>query len=720
LAWAITPSWQISPSLLRLRDVPWPVQMRAGRVTVAPGRVSVADAAGAVGASTFSGVGVDLVPAKSLRIDGAHGSTTLALAELFPWLRAQSVLKEQLEKVASMAGSVDVVVNRVAGAIDRIDTLQYEATLRPQRVRVDLADVPAPVFVDGGSINVTPDALRIEGVVPALLDARAGVTGAVRDYRSKEPRFDASVTNGEAGHAFMEWMWKRAGAPESLLPKTPTRFAAERVRWSQADGLDVRARVQVDAGPAVAADVKWRPDVLDVRSVHIKDAESDATLGLLTRGGLLEARFSGVLTGRSVAGLFAQSAGEHPGRAEGDIRAIIDRELRGRSSAQGRFTGQHIRLDWLLGKPLWLEQIDLDADGNSVRVKEATIANAEHKATLRGEARRSSTGLVIDAQIESPGIVLDALLPEQRATAAGSLDLLKRTAPEALSIWPLPVHGKLKVRAGFVEYKHRRIEPLAATLDVEPERARLTVKAATLCGIEFPFALEFTPQGLVASVRVMSKGKQLSATSGCLSDQQILLTGKFDLRAELRTHGRQAELASNLEGPVELHLGDGKVEKSAFLSAILAQESVKSFLAKEGERMDERGFEYREIVMRGRFAGGRCYIEEYFFDSPALAMAAKGSVGVDGRDAQLTVLVVPFSRIQWLTRKVPLLGYVFDGTLTSIPLGVSGDIRDPRVVPLHATAVASQLLGIFERTFKLPGKLVTPLQEASEPAEAER
>ena len=412
--------------------------------------------------------------------------------------------------------------------------------------------------------------------------------------------------------------------------------------------------------------------------------------------------------------------GESEGRLAAMASATIDRDLRGRSTAQGRFTGQRIQLDWLLGKPLRLEQIDLDADGNSLRVKEATIANAEHKATLRGEARRSSTGVVIDAQIESPGIVLDALLPAQRAAAAGSLDLLKRMAPEVLAIWPLPVQGKLKVRAGFVEYKHRRIEPLAATLDVESERARLNVKAATLCGIEFPFALEFTPQGVVASVRVMSKGKLLGATSGCLSDQQLQLTGEFDLRADLRSHGRQAELTSHLEGPVELHLGKGKVEKSPFLTAILAQESVKSLLAKEGWRMDERGFEYREIVMRGRFAGGRCYLDEGLFDSPTLGLAAKGSVGVDGRDAQLTVLVVPFSRIQWLVRKVPILGYVFGGTLTSIPLGVSGNIHDPRVVPLSATALASQLLGIFERTFKLPGKLVTPLQEASEPAEAER
>jgi hypothetical protein len=37
---------------------------------------------------------------------------------------------------------------------------------------------------------------------------------------------------------------------------------------------------------------------------------------------------------------------------------------------------------------------------------------------------------------------------------------------------------------------------------------------------------------------------------------------------------------------------------------------------------------------------------------------------------------------------------------------VSGDIRDPRVVPLGRHAVSDRLLGIFERTLKLPGKLV--------------
>jgi hypothetical protein len=56
------------------------------------------------------------------------------------------------------------------------------------------------------------------------------------------------------------------------------------------------------------------------------------------------------------------------------------------------------------------------------------------------------------------------------------------------------------------------------------------------------------------------------------------------------------------------------------------------------------------------------------------------------------------------------VGYIIGGTFTSVPVGVSGDIRNPLVVPLGPRAVTSEVLGIFERTLKLPAKLITPLE----------
>ncbi len=75
------------------------------------------------------------------------------------------------------------------------------------------------------------------------------------------------------------------------------------------------------------------------------------------------------------------------------------------------------------------------------------------------------------------------------------------------------------------------------------------------------------------------------------------------------------------------------------------------------------------------------------------------------------MLVAPFGRVDQLAREVPILGYIVGGALTSVPVGVSGDIRDPRVVPLGPGAVTSEVLGIFERTLKLPVKLITPAEK---------
>jgi hypothetical protein len=709
-----------SDSQLRLRDVPWPVRVQAGRATVAPGRLTLADAAGAVGASTFADIGGDVALGKPLRLDSARGSARLALAELYPWLRAQPGLKAGLQKVASVTGSVDAMVNRVAGGVDRIDLLQYDVTLRPRQVRVEVEDLPAPLSIDGGSVNVTPQTLRFQDMVSALLDARVAVSGVVRDYRTQSPQVDASLANGQTGKAFVAWVWERAAAPDRLLPKTPARFAAQRVRWTKTDGLDVRASVQVETGPAVDADVGWKRDVFDVRSLHIKDQESDATLGLLTRGRLLDTRFAGVLTGRSVEGLFARSAGERTGRVEGDFRATIDRDLRGRSTMQGRLTGERIQFERLLGLPLQLERIDLNAADTKLRVNEASIDYAEQKVTIRGEVRHDASGLVIDAQLDSPGVVLDRIVPPAAEKELDAAALSARKMPDALAIWPLPVTGTFAVRAGFLQYGRFRVQDVKARLMLEPESARLEVAEADLCGIAFPMTVALTPQGVDASGQLQAQRQSVEGVVRCLTEERTLITGELDLRAGLRSQGKPSALLRNLEGTAEVHMREGKVMKSGLLLSILQFKSVSARLKKGAGRMDKGGFDYRALALRLHFQDGRAILDEGAFDSAALGLAARGSVGLEQHDMNLTVLVAPFGRVDWVVRHVPIAGYILGGTLTSIPISVRGDTSNPVVEPLNPTAVTSELAGVFERTFKLPGKILSLPQEAAKPAQGAR
>jgi hypothetical protein len=72
-------------------------------------------------------------------------------------------------------------------------------------------------------------------------------------------------------------------------------------------------------------------------------------------------------------------------------------------------------------------------------------------------------------------------------------------------------------------------------------------------------------------------------------------------------------------------------------------------------------------------------------------------------------LVAPFKTVDRLVDIIPLVGHVLGGTLISIPFKAKGDLKDPSVIPLPPTAVGSEVLGILERTLKLPITIIQPI-----------
>ena len=155
---------------------------------------------------------------------------------------------------------------------------------------------------------------------------------------------------------------------------------------------------------------------------------------------------------------------------------------------------------------------------------------------------------------------------------------------------------------------------------------------------------------------------------------------------------------------------NGRVKQFALIGNILSARSVADVtsLAEEGAGKRQEGFPYHRLAFKGRFRDGQFVLEEGAFDSEAVGMAANGTIRLSDLDSRLTVLVAPFGRLDRLVRRIPIIGYVIGGALTSVPVGVSGDIRDPLVVPLGPRAITSELVGIFERTLKLPTRLVPP------------
>jgi hypothetical protein len=131
--------------------------------------------------------------------------------------------------------------------------------------------------------------------------------------------------------------------------------------------------------------------------------------------------------------------------------------------------------------------------------------------------------------------------------------------------------------------------------------------------------------------------------------------------------------------------------------------------------MEQSGFPYRSMTAKGYFKDGNFVLEEGFFDSSAVRLAAHGDIALQGAGSSLTVLVGLLTNVDRVTGAIPIVGYVFGGSMTALPVSVTGDIRDPLVVPLGPRAITDSLLGIFERTLKLPGKLTVPESQTKPP-----
>jgi hypothetical protein len=374
----------------------------------------------------------------------------------------------------------------------------------------------------------------------------------------------------------------------------------------------------------------------------------------------------------------------------------IDRAQPRRTIAEGRLRIDALDLSWLAGKRLLVQHIDLTAEPENARLVDAKVDWQEQVIELRGEMKRTAQGPVIDARLDSPGVVLDKLLPEPDKEKKG----------EKSGLWPLPVTGRVEVRSGFVAYKERRIAPFEGTLSLERERARLEVRQARMCGVSFPLELEAAPEKIAVSARISMRDEPFDTAMHCLTGGGVDITGNADVSAELRSEGRPSELLGKLAGSVQAEVRNGSVKRFALIGNILSLRNIASV-----SEMKEGGFPYRSMKATGHFEAGQFVLEEGFFDSAAVRLGAHGRVDLQGGDSRLTVLVGLLTNVDRVTGAIPLVGYVFGGSMTALPVSVTGDIRNPVVVPLGPRAITDNLLGIFERTLRLPGKLVVPAEE---------
>ncbi|MBS0580551.1 MAG: AsmA-like C-terminal domain-containing protein [Proteobacteria bacterium] len=680
---------------------------------LADGVIRVDKLSARLGASQLRDAGANVVLLGPMRIEHGWGRATIVPQDLLPDMRARQPFAKPLQSVPTVTGSADVIVRGAGLRFDKPHRVTYDLSVRPRRLHIDTDKLPGTLEVRGGAVRITPKSISADRLSIEVLDSRGVVSGELTHFPGDDLQATARVENALIAPKCIDWIWLRAKLPTRLKPAKALNFSAQRVRWSKA-GIEALANANIDSGLSAGVELSMRGNNFTLRNALIKDRGSDANISFSMHDSLIQVGYGGVLSGSSLASVFGLPAESLPGRISGDVQATLDLTLRGRSAARGVLTGDNVDLQRWTGAPLRLERFDVKGDGQTLHIRELAIQWAEQSARIRGEVAREASGFAANLDIESPGIVIDALhspaATETKRTSASGTE--ERKLGSSFSLWSLPVTGTVSLRTAFVEARRHRVQDLRAVATLQHETLSVDVAQASLCGVSFPLSLRLTRKQVEAAVDVSASNQSLEGVVQCLTGMPVVMTGNFDIAGTLKAQGAPEEIskswAKHLAGTVAFSARDGEIRKMALLGNILALKSVSDLLKGDVD-LGEHGFKYHTITVGTKIADGQVAVEQAILDSPALGLAAEGIVNLENYESRLTVLVAPFGKLDRMVRKIPILGYVIGGALTSIPVGVSDDIRNPLVVPLGPRAVGSEVLGVFERTFKLPGKLVEPL-----------
>jgi len=688
------------------KRIPYPLVMSGGHFSYDETRVSVKNLSGKMGRSSFSelSAGVDLEKTPYLEI--RNGKFVISLDEIAPWLTSFETLPipDNIKTMDAKGVLVFSTLN-LKGPLLKPENWHFEMSGEMRQLALNSSLLPGLIKVPEGSFNAIEDTTRQEvhlrDTQVSMLDASLKVTGVISDYRKGLNRADINL-EGDMRSKSIGWVSNLVHIPPELNLRSPLSISEAHLVWEKDAKTSFKGNLVVQNGPRLSLDILQDPDGLMIKNLLVQDEDSRASAKVNIRKKALNFEFAGKLTKTTIHKIFVREL-SYAGWVEGDFRAHILLDQPMRSAAQGKLIGEDLIFPWGLKAPLKIESVSLDAQGNNIQVETAICAWGNCRGALEGNVSFSETGLLLDMDLSSDGLDLNNIEKLLEKEAEG------KDEKESATLWDVPVQGALRLKLGNFTYEQFTWSPFHADISFNPDRVDVAVTDANLCGISTPGVLKLTPKDLSLDFQLVAKNQELEPTLHCVRGEEIRATGNFDLKGRLKASGKGDQLVNSLQGDLEFVAKDGRIYRHIPLEKVFAYLSVTEIFRGQLPEMKKEGFAYKSITAKVKVQNGKFVLEEGIIDGLSMDMAAQGHVDLVDNKIDLTFLVAPMKTIDSIVKKIPVIREIMGGTLISVPVKVQGDLSDPNIKTLPASAVGAGLLGIMERTIKLPITVIEPV-----------
>ena len=607
--------------------LPWPITIAQGQFTFGKKQLALDTFSGSLGKSQFADLSCRFLWEKDLSLDIGSGRLDVDMAEFYPWLASQAGLRDKLQEVERVTGRLALSTLALKGEVARPSAWQFAATGTVKDLSVDTKAFPDIINVASGGFTVDPRQVTFEKLQTASQDAALTLSGSLKGFPQRLERIELSV-DGSMGPQSVEWLSDRLKVPESYAIHTPLSISKARISWQPDSTTSFNGMVSIEKGPAITADVDYRPEQLHIKQLHIKDQYSDAGMVFDLSTDRHEYKFIGTLQYETLQAIFLDRQFSS-GRLEGDFGVTVPQSGQAMVTTTGQLIGENLPVPLPSGDILNIDRITLKADG-----------------------------------------------PQFKAS------ITKLT------------------------WKNLTWEPVEGTVSLNRDRADILLARAKLCGIDSPGQISLAGDQFSLDMTLEGKDLDVATSYTCLTEGRVKATGRLDFSSRITAKGKRGELVKSLNGPLEMTLSDGVIERDRLVTRILEVLNVTEIVKGRLPDLRSTGFAYKTMTLQSEFQDGKLIIHKYYMDGETLALVGYGEIRLDDGAVNGQFLAAPFKTVDTIVKYMPGVNYLLGGSLVAIPISVAGTMNDPRIKVMSASAVSSSLFNLAERTITSPFKLI--------------
>ena len=289
------------------------------------------------------------------------------------------------------------------------------------------------------------------------------------------------------------------------------------------------------------------------------------------------------------------------------------------------------------------------------------------------------------------------------------------------ALYGIPIKGRLTLKADEFTYKFIHYAPLHAEISFGPDKLRVEVTKAQLCGLSTPGVLGVSPEQYSFEFSLLAENQEVAQTVNCFLSERLNATGRYTLKGVIKGqgkgNGKGKRLVQALHGDIELLAENGRIHRHVPMQKLFAYLNVTDLLRGRIPDMSKEGFPYNSIEAKARIENGKLMLDEWILESPSMEITGQGELDLERNSINMRVLVAPLRAVDSIIKRIPGVNYITGGTLISVAAKIEGDLKNPEVKALPASAVGEGLLGMMKRTLKLPIKVIEPMRLRGEAQE---